>query len=170
MSGITASEAEVRDACSAVEAASYEHAGLIRCVTIIPEFACDGACDIPNSRNPCRGVRGPGWHGRCGRRISWQVGVPGRGGVEWCCFTPIYKGPAPRWHPLSTITLHFATPPEHHEWLPRRSDCTLTGGECWTDSTSLDCDHGYDALVEAGSPAVWAWLAEAWLPDAVPTP
>lgn len=148
---------------------------LVRRVTIRREFDCHDQCAFGSS--DCRPGSG-GWHGVGGRQLLWSVAVIGQGAVGLDLHTPIYTeaalarggarlaGLLAKWEPLGALDLHHARPPDYLATYPS-SKCDLIEGRCWTDVTFLQAEAGYAAFEHGGTPAVWSWLAEVWLPQVV---
>ena len=150
--------------------------GLLRVFRAYGGHDCFTGCKWDNP--DCRPDSG-GFHGIGSLKLYFAVAVPGRGAVSLELLTPMYpasvhgrweaKGSQPPYHPLGVVDLHYADPPEYlTEYGPK--DCDLIGGQCWTDCTYLAAHTGYDMLLNGGEKAVWSWLAETYLPDAMGYP
>lgn len=155
------------------EETRYADSNLVRQVRIKPEFDCHDGCAHGSPR--CRPGSG-GWHGIGSRRIIWSVAAIGQGAVALDLSTPIYtenallrgggrlSSLAADWSPLGPLDLHYGTQPDHlSEFGPR--ECDLIDGKCWGDVTFLAADEGFNAYCLGGTPGVWSWLAEKWLPE-----
>jgi hypothetical protein len=145
--------------------------GLRRGIIVRPEFSCKERCAFGSDR--CRPGSG-GHHGVGSRRVLFYVSVPGRGGVAFELFTPIYTPDVPvrswPYHPLGPVDFHIARPTEQAKdrLTHVSSACDITEqDDCWCDGTTLQAELGVETLLRGGKEAVWSWLAEAWLPDAI---
>lgn len=174
---------KMRDVFRAVEEITEDMGpGLRKGVWIREEFDCHDKCHF--NMDTCAPNRG-GFHGICSRRILMYVSVPGRGGVCQEFFTPIYLPETEArvgeykllsmWRPLGFLDLHVSNPTD--EGKQRLTDVSIVDGDnpciitatnaCWVDGTSLQVEHATELLLTGGVEAVWSWLAELWLSDAV---
>ncbi len=169
------------DALRAIERTEMKAGGLFRVVWIHEEFDCWDGCHF--DQDTCRPGLG-GWHGIAAREITWGVGVRGRGAASFSLYTPIYTQRAVEqmkrrrraageppwaddWEPLGPVAVHLAQEPADPSWYGKCDDCQLVGGPCWGGSTYLQAGLGWETFLAGGTPAVWTWLGEAWLPSAL---
>lgn len=137
-----------------------------RLIWIRPEFTCEHGC--VKGREDCYPGSG-GYHGIGSRQIYFGVAVPGMGGVSANLHTNIYPDGVEvpsvlLGHVLGSVDVHYPRPPEYLAEFAPLNKCRLTGGNCWSDGTALQAIQTAQVLVSGGVEAVWAWLAEGWLP------
>lgn len=172
---------QVYNACINLES-QEENLGpeLRKGVFVTSEFDCYNKCHW--NKDTCAPGKG-GFHGAGARRIGFYVSSPGRGGVCYALFTPIYTASVLERSPdlrskywiLGSVDTHIANPTEKHKSylteiskINESEPCRITGvNACWCDSTSMQAEAGLKIFLESGTKGIWSWLAEQWFPEAV---